>query len=161
VLFNDLGDRVDAARIINSLGSISFAEREYPEAKQYYEHARTIAHEQESHQVKERALRGLGDVARAMRQFSDAECYYDEAATIARHLDISSERCAVLHRQGELLDMQGRHKEALTAWVEALFQDRRADHPERREHEARVARFVEEYNLDETYVELRQQYGLS
>ncbi len=160
-LFNDLGDRVDAARIINSLGSISFAEREYPEAKQYYEHARTIAYEQESHQVKERALRGLGDVARAMRQFSDAECYYDEAATIARHLDISSERCAVLHRQGELLDMQGRHKEALTAWVEALFQDRRADHPERREHMARVARFVEEHNLEEIYVELRQQYGLS
>ncbi|GAC1566438.1 MAG: hypothetical protein NVS3B14_08710 [Ktedonobacteraceae bacterium] len=106
-------------------------------------------------------MRGLGDVARVTRQFGEAERCYNEAASIARRLDTPADRCAVLHRQGELHEMQGRYKEALTAWVEALFQDHRAGHPERAEHEARVASFVAEHNLEETYPELSQQYGLS
>lgn len=160
-LFNDLGDRVDAARITNSLGAISFAEAAYAEAKEYFEHARTIVHEQESRQIEGRALRGLGDVARVTRQFSEAESYYSEAAAIARSLDTPADRCAVLHRQGELHEIQEHYVEALTAWVEALFQDRRAGHPERIEHEARVARFVAARHLEEMYAELRQQYGLN
>ncbi|HVB72716.1 MAG TPA: tetratricopeptide repeat protein [Ktedonobacteraceae bacterium] len=161
VLFSDLGDRVDTARIINSLGAISFAEGAYPEAKEDFEHARAIARGQESHQIEGRALRGLGDIARATRQFGEAERYYNEAAAIARHLDTPSDRCAVLHRQGELHATQGHYKEALTAWVEALFQDRRSGHPERAEHEARVTRFVAEHHLEETYTELSKQFGLS
>ncbi|MGH2494338.1 MAG: tetratricopeptide repeat protein [Ktedonobacteraceae bacterium] len=160
-LFNDLGDRVDAARIINALGAISLAEAEYAEAKEYFEHARAIAHEQESRQIEGRALRGLGDVARLMRQFGEAERYYGEADAIARRLDTPVDRCAVLHRQGQLHEMQGHDKEALTAWVEALFQDRRQGHPERLEHELRVARFVEEHHLEDMFAELRQQYGLN
>ncbi len=159
-LFNDLGDRVDAARIINALGAISLADAEYAEAKEYFEHARAIAHEQESRQIEGRALRGLGDVALVMRQYGEAERYYEESDTIARRLDTPTDRCAVLHRQGQLHEMQGHDKEALTAWVEALFQDRRLDHPERLAHESRVAHFVEERHLEEMYAELRQQYGL-
>ncbi|HKV58723.1 MAG TPA: tetratricopeptide repeat protein, partial [Ktedonobacteraceae bacterium] len=159
-LFNDLGDRVDAARITNALGAISLAEAEYAEAKEAFEHARAIAREQESRQIEGRALRGLGDVALAIRQFGESERYYGEADTIARRLDTPADRCAVLHRRGHLHEMQGHYKEALTAWVEALFQDRRIAHPERRAHESRVTRFVEEHHLEEMYAELRQQYGL-
>ncbi len=159
-LFNDLGDRVDAARIVNTLGAISFAECAYPEAKEHFEHGRAVAHEQEARQIEGRSLWGLGDVARVMHQFSEAERFYDEAANIARRLDTTSDRCAVLHRQGELHEIQGRYKETLTAWVEALFQDHRAGHPERIEHENRVTRFVAEHDLQATYAELCQQYGL-
>jgi len=160
-LFNDLGDRLDAARALNGLGAISFTESEYPEAKEHFEHARAIAHEQEARQIEERALRGLGDVARGMHQFSEAERYYAEAATIARNLDTLSERCAVLHRQGELYYAQEKYPEALTAWVEALFQDHRIGHPERAEHEARVKQLVMQHHLEDTYTELCRQYGLS
>ena len=160
-LFNDLGDRVDAARITNALGAISLAEAEYAEAKEYFEHARAIAHEQEARQIEGRALRGLGDVARVLRQFGEAERYYDEADTIARRLDTPADLCAVLHRQGQLHEMQEHDKEALTAWVEALFQDHRLGHPERVAHEDRVARYVEERHLEEMFAALRQQYGLS
>jgi tetratricopeptide (TPR) repeat protein len=159
-LFNDLGDRVDTARITNALGAICLAEAEYAEAKEYFEHARAIAREQESRQIEGRALRGLGDVARVMRQFGEAERYYAEADTIARSLDTPADLCAVLHRHGQLHEMQGHDKEALTAWVEALFQDHRVGHPERVAHENRVALFVEERHLEEMYAELRQQYGL-
>ncbi len=96
-----------------------------------------------------------------MRQFGEAERYYGEADAIARRLDTPVDRCAVLHRQGQLHEMQGHDKEALTAWVEALFQDRRQGHPERLEHELRVARFVEEHHLEDMFAELRQQYGLN
>ncbi len=161
VLFNDLGDRVDAARILNALGAISLAEAAYAEAKEYFEHARAIAHEQESRQIEGRALRGMGDVARVLHQFSEAERYYDEAGTIARRLDTPADRCAVLHRLGQLHEMQGHDKEALTVWVEALFQDHRLGHPERVVHEDRVARFVEERHLEEMYAALCQQYGLN
>ncbi len=159
-LFNDLGDRVDTARITNALGAICLAEAEYSEAKEYFEHARAIAREQESRQIEGRALRGLGDVARVMRQFGEAERYYAEADTIARSLDTPADLCAVLHRHGQLHEMQGHDKEALTAWVEALFQDHRVGHPERVAHENRVALFVEERHLEEMHAELRQQYGL-
>lgn len=159
-LFNDLGDRIDAARIHNAMGAISLTEAAYPEAQQHFEQARTIAHEQESRQIEGRALRGLGDVARLLHQFSEAERYYLEAATIAQRLDTPADRCAVLHRQGHLHQTRGHHKEALTAWVEALFQDHRLDHPERIAHQNNVARFVEEHHLEDMYAALRQQYGL-
>ena len=160
VIFNDLGDRVDQARVINSLGAVSLAEGEYPVAKSQFEHARAIAREQEARQIEERALRGLGDVARAARQFGEAERCYDEAAAIANDLDMLAERCAILHRRGDLHAAQGHVQDALVAWIEALFQDHRVGHPERVEHEQKVARFVREHHLEEYYLELRRQYGL-
>jgi tetratricopeptide (TPR) repeat protein len=160
-IFNDLGDRVDAARVMTSLGTLALAEGDLPGARELYEHARALAHEQEARQIEERALRGLGDVARITRHFSEAERHYAEAADLVQKLDMPAERSALLYRQGLLHAAQEQYQQALERWAEALFQDHRVDHPERLEHEARIAAFVAEHHLEEHYAELRRQYGLS
>lgn len=159
-LFNDLGDRVDAARAINSLGAIALAEGEPLVAREHYEHARTLAREQEARQIEGRALRGLGDVARLLRRFNEADRYYAEANEIVQLLDTPAERSAILYRRGELYEAQGDYQQALEVWAVALFQDHRVDHPERKKHEARIAAFVAEHHLEDSYAELRKQYGL-
>jgi tetratricopeptide (TPR) repeat protein len=159
-IFNSMGDRVDQARVLNALGAVSQGESEYPEAKEHFEHAYAIAHEQESLQLEGRALRGLADVARAMRQFSEADHFYNQAAMIATNLDTPAERCAVLHHQGELRYLQGQHREALVAWVQALAQDRRLGHPDRQALQDRISALVTEQHLEEAYAELRKQLGV-
>lgn len=159
-MFSDLGDRVDQARVLNSLGAIAFVQGEYPVAKERYEHARALAHEQEARQLEGRALRGLGDVARAMRQFAEAARCYQAALAIAKELDTPAEHCAALHRLGDLRLAEDQPREALAAWVEALKLDQRVEHPERKEHQARVDRLVAEQHLEGFYAELCMQYGL-
>lgn len=160
-LFNDLSDRADAARAINSLGATALAEGEPLVAREHYEHACTLAREQEARQIEGRALRGLGDVASMMHHSNDATRYYDEADEIVQGLDTPAERSAILYRRGELEAAQGQYQQALESWAAALFQDHRADHPERGRHEARVTAFVAEHHLEDSYGELRKQYGLS
>ncbi len=159
-IFNDLGDRVDAARVMNSQGTLMLADGDYADARELYERASALAHEQEARQVEGRALRGLGDVARAAHHFSDAERQYARAFALALTLDTPAERSAVLYRQGHLHAAQAQYQQALESWAEALFQDHRADHPERLEHEARIADFVAQHHLEESYARLRNQYGL-
>ncbi len=159
-IFTDLSDRVDAARVRNSLGAIALAEGEIPVAQEQYEHAHSLAHEQEARQIEGRALRGLGDVARLTRHFSEAERYYSQANEIVQELDTPAERSAILYRQGELRAIMGQNQQALESWAVALFQDHRADHPERKQHEAKIAAFVAEHHLETSYAELRKQYGL-
>jgi tetratricopeptide (TPR) repeat protein len=159
-IFNDLGDRVDAAHVKNAQGAISLAEGDYAQAKEFFEQARALANQQEARQVEGHALRGMGDVARLMRHYNDADHYYAGAAAIARQLDTPAERSAVLYRQGMLHATQEHYQQALETWAEVLFQDHRADHPERLEHEASIAAFVAEHHLEESYAALRKQYGL-
>ncbi|HEV2581411.1 MAG TPA: tetratricopeptide repeat protein, partial [Ktedonobacteraceae bacterium] len=159
-IFNELGDRVDAARVMNAQGALLLADGDYAGARELYERARALAHEQEARQVEGRALRGLGDAACATRHFSEAERQYAAAAELAQMLDTPAEHSAVLYRQGHLLAAQAHYQQALETWAEALFQDRRADHPERLEHEARIADFVAQHHLEEDYSALRSQYKL-
>lgn len=159
-IFTELGDRVDQVRIMNARGVIAFEEGAYLSAKEYYEHALAIAREQAVHQLEVRALRGLGDVAGVMHHVTDAERYYHEAAALATQLHTPAEQCAVLHRQGELYLLQGRYREALDAWVQALALDHRMDHPERASIEGKAEKLVAEQHLEEAYTELRKRYGL-
>ncbi len=159
-IFSELGDRVDQARVMNSLGTISFDEGEHLVAKEYYEQAQALAHEQGARPVDGRALRGLGDVARALRRFQDAERYYHDAATIATQIDAPAERCAVLRRQGILCQEQGKYREALELWVQALALDQRLGHPARKYFQDRVDVLVAEHGLAEVYAELCKKHGL-
>jgi tetratricopeptide (TPR) repeat protein len=159
-LFNKVGNRVDQAHVWNSLGANTLAEGQIQEAKEHFEHAQAIAHEQEALQLEGRALRGLGDVARALHQFAEAERCYDEAASIAAHLDTPAERCAILRRQGELYQVQGKYREALTAWVQAFVRDHRVGHPVRESLKERIDTLVTAYDLQDAFAELRKQYGM-
>ena len=159
-LFNMVGNRVDQAHVLNSLGANTFAEGQILEAKEYFEHARALAHEQKALQLEGRALRGLGDVARVQHQFAEAERFYSEAATIAANLGTPAERCAILHRQGELYQNQGKLREALAAWVQAYVQDRRVGHPDREALKERIEALVAEHELQEVYAELCERYGI-
>jgi tetratricopeptide (TPR) repeat protein len=105
-------------------------------------------------------LRGLGDIARAQQQFAETERFYNEAATIAAQLEAPAERCAILHRQGELYQIQGKYREALDAWMQAFVQDRRVGHPDREALKERMDALVAEHDLQEVYAELRRQYGM-
>jgi len=159
-LFTMVGDRVDQAHVLNSLGANTLAEGHILEAKESFEHARTLAHEQKALQLEGRALRGLGDVARVQHQFAEAERFYSEAATIAANLGTPAERCAILHRQGELYQIQGKYREALAAWFQGYIQDRRVEHPDREALKERIDSFVAEHELQEVYAELCKQYGM-
>src|SRR5207247_9689432 len=110
--------------VLKSLGTNTRAEGYILEAKESFERARTLAHEQKALQLEGRALRGLGDVARVQHQFAEAERFYSEAATIAANLGTPTERCAILHRQGELYQIQGKNREAIAAWLQGDIQDR-------------------------------------
>jgi tetratricopeptide (TPR) repeat protein len=159
-LFNMVGDRVDQARVLNSLGANTLAEGHILEAKESFEHARALAHEQKALQLEGRALRGLGDVSRVQHQFAEAERFYNEAATIAANLGTPAERCAILHRQGELYQNQGKYREALAAWIQAFAQDRRVGHPDREVLKKRIDALVAEHELQEVYAELCEQYEI-
>jgi tetratricopeptide (TPR) repeat protein len=159
-IFSDVGDRVDQAHVLNSLGANALAESQFQEANERFEHAQAIAHEQEALQLEGRALRGMGDVARALHQFAEAERFYNQAATIAVNLDTPAERCAILHRQGELYQNQGKYREALDAWVQSFVQDRRVGHPDRESLKERIDALVAVHDLQEAFAELCKQYGM-
>lgn len=156
--FSGLGDRVDQARVLNGLGATAFEEGNYLEAREQFEQAQAIAHEQGARQIDGRALRGLGDVARVMQHFSEAERYYQQAAAIAAKLDTSAEQCAVLRRQGLLMQTQGNYWGALDCWIHALVLDQRLEHPTRRELQQQIEHLVAEQHLEEVYAELCKQY---
>ncbi len=59
-MFIAAGDVVDQARVLNGLGVIAYAEGDVLKAKNCYEQALTIAHQQEARQLYGRTLRGLG-----------------------------------------------------------------------------------------------------
>lgn len=160
-IFTNLGNRVDLARVINALGAISFAEGEPLTAKEHYEHALAIAQEQGTLQLKGRALRGLGDVMRALHQYGEAERFYQESLAIAIELDTPSERCAVLHRQGQLHYEQQQYPETLEAWVQAFAYDRRIGHSERVALKEKIKRLVQEQRLEHVYAGLLQKQGIS
>lgn len=147
-IFSGLGDRVDQARVSNALGAITFEEGDYMLAKEDYEYALVIAREQGTRQIEGRALRGLGDVARVMRHFDDAERYYHDAYEIATQLDTPAERCAVLRRQGELHHQQGRYRETLEVWKQALALDERLEHPVRKQLQDKVDMLKAEQQLE-------------
>jgi DNA-binding NarL/FixJ family response regulator len=149
--FNKVGNRVDQAHVLNSLGATTLAQNQLQEAKEHFEHALAIAHEQKALQLEGRALRGMGDVARAQQQFTEAERFYGEAARIAVHLDTLAERCAILHRQGELYQIQGKYREALEAWVQAYIQDRRVGHPDRESLKERIDALVAEHDFQQAF----------
>jgi tetratricopeptide (TPR) repeat protein len=159
-IFRNVGDRVDQAHVLNSLGANALAESQFQEANERFEHAQAIAHEQEALQLEGRALRGMGDVARALHQFAEAERFYNQAATIAVNLDTPAERCAILHRQGELYQNQGKYREALDAWVQSFVQDRRVGHPDRESLKGRIDALVAVHDLQEAFAELCKQNGM-
>jgi tetratricopeptide (TPR) repeat protein len=151
---------VDQARTLNSLGALSQQEGAYMLAREQYEHALVLARAQETRQIEGRALRGLGDIARHMGHFVEARRYYNDAAAIANELNTPPERCAILHRQGELYISQEQYPEALEAWIEALAQDQRIDHPERDATQKRIEDLVAKQHLEKTYKELCRRYHL-
>src|SRR5437764_112046 len=51
-LFNMVGDRVDQAHVLNSLGANILAEGNILEAKERFEHARAVAHDQNALQLE-------------------------------------------------------------------------------------------------------------
>jgi tetratricopeptide (TPR) repeat protein len=159
-IFQQLSVLVEQARVSNSLGAIAFEERAHHVAKEHYEHAYTLAHGQGALQIEGRALRGLGDVARDMHDFAEARRCYQEALKIAEDLDTPAERCAVLHRLGELYTMQDEHVEALDAWVHALALDSRSEHPERTSVQKKVETLVKEHHLEEDYQKFARNHGL-
>jgi tetratricopeptide (TPR) repeat protein len=129
-------------------------------AREQYEHALVLARAQETRQIEGRALRGLGDIARLMGHFADARRYYNDAAAIANELNTLPERCAILRRQGELYISQEQYPEALDAWIEALAQDRRIDHPERVAMQKKIEDLVAKQHLEEAYKEARARHQL-
>jgi tetratricopeptide (TPR) repeat protein len=159
-IFHELGDRVDYARVLCSLGAILFDEGEYLTAKDMYEQAQAIAHEQGAKQIDGRALRGLGDIARVFHQLTEAERYYHKALTIAIDLDTPAEHCAVLRRQGQIYEEQGKYHEALDHCVHALALDVRLGHPTRVYLQEKVCTLVAEHHLEDLYAELCKQYTL-
>jgi tetratricopeptide (TPR) repeat protein len=159
-LFSKLGNRVDQSRVLNSLGANFLAEGQISDAKEHFEHARVLAHEQTVIQLEGRALRGLGDVAQFQKHFTEAERFYTEAATIATNLDTPTERGAVLHRQGELYQTQGKYREALSTWVRAYVEDQRIGHPDRETLKGKIDILVASHDLQEYYIELQEQYGI-
>jgi hypothetical protein len=94
-----------------------------------------------------------------LRRFAEAERLYNQAATIAANLDTPAERCAILHRQGELYQMQGNYQEALVAWVQAFALDSRLGHPERELLRDKIEALVTEHSLQVGYADLCKQYG--
>jgi hypothetical protein len=102
----------------------------------------------------------MGDVARVLHLFGEAERFYREAARIATDLDTPAELCAVLRRRGMLYFVQGKYHEALDCWVHALALDQRLGHPVRMDLQKKIDDLVLERHLEETYRELREQYGL-
>ena len=159
-LFSKLGNRVDQSRVLNSLGANFLAEGQISDAKEHFEHARVLAHEQTVIQLEGRALRGLGDVAQFQKHYTEAERFYTEAATIATNLDTPTERGAVLHRQAELYQNQGKYREALSAWVQAYVEDQRIGHPDRETLKEKIDILVASHDLQEYYIELQEQYGI-
>jgi tetratricopeptide (TPR) repeat protein len=127
-------------------------------AREQYEHALVLARQHGARQIEGRALRGLGDVDRLMGHLAGAKRYFNEAAAIANELDTSPERCAVLHRLGELYVLQEQYQEALQVWVEALAQDRRIGHPDREALLKKVMELVAEHQLEAAYEELCGRY---
>ncbi|HYX48394.1 MAG TPA: tetratricopeptide repeat protein, partial [Ktedonobacteraceae bacterium] len=85
-MFMKVGNRVDQARVLNSLGANELAEGHILDAKEHFERAQALANEQKALQLEGRALRGLGDVARAQYQYEDAGRFYVEAAKVAERL---------------------------------------------------------------------------
>ena len=160
VLFKNTGNLVDEALVSNSLGANFLAEGQISDAKERFEHARTLAHEQKAMQLEGRALRGLGDVAQFQTHYAEAESFYSAAAAIATNLDTPAERGAVLHRQGELYQKQGKYREALTTLVQAYVEDRRIGHPDREELKKKIDAYVAEHELQEVYAELCERYGI-
>ncbi|HEX7737328.1 MAG TPA: tetratricopeptide repeat protein [Ktedonobacteraceae bacterium] len=158
-IFTNLGNRVDLARVNNSLGAAFFAEGDAITAKEHYEHALTIAQEQGMLQLKERALRGLGDVMHALHQDGEAERLYQNALTIAVELTTPAERCALLHRLGQLYRDQQRYSEALASWVQALTHDRRLGHRDRENLKEKIDLLVQEQHLENNYAELSLKQG--
>ena len=130
------------------------------DAKERFERALVLAHEQKAVQLEGRALRGLGDVAYFQKHYTDAERFYDEAATIANNLNTPAERGAVLHRQGELYQKQGKYREALSTLVQAYVEDQRIGHPDREALKEKIDILVASYDLQEFYIELQEQYGI-
>ena len=105
-------------------------------------------------------MRGLGDTARLMGHFAEARRYYNDAAAIANELNTLPERCAVLHRQGELHISQEQFPEALEAWIEALAQDQRIDHPEREALQKKIEDLVAKQHLEKAYKEASERHQL-
>jgi len=145
---------------LNSLGANTLAEGQILEAKERFEHARVLAHEQKALQLEGRALRGLGDVARIQHQFTEAVRYYSEAARIATDLVTPAERGAILRHQGELYQNQAKYREALSTWVQAYVEDRRVGHSDRETLKVKIDACVAEHDLQEVYVELCEQYNI-
>ena len=56
--------------------------------------------------------------------------------------------------------MQGEYREALTTWVQAYAEDRRLGHPDREALKEMIDALVAEYELQELYTELCDQYGI-
>jgi len=159
-MFTSAGDRVDQARVLNSLGATAYAEGDSLKAQNCFEQALTIAHQQEARQLYGRTLRGLGDVARTLLRYTDSERYYREALTIAKELDTPAEQGAVLRRMGELAQVQGSYDVALDCWFQALNLDQRLEHPARVELEAKVKEFVLEHHLEAAYERFCEQYEI-
>ena len=99
-------------------------------------------------------------MAVVLHRYTEAERSYQRAFSIADELDTPAERCAALHRQGALSQVQEQYRHALEYWVQALALDQRLGHPARKDMQDRVDLLVKEHDLDEIYEQLSRQYGL-
>jgi hypothetical protein len=86
--------------------------------------------------------------------------FYNEAATIVADLGTPAERGAILHRQGELYQNQGKYSEALSTLVKAYADDQRIGHPDRETLKAKIDTLVVRNELQEVYAELCEKYGI-
>jgi len=159
-LFKEVGDRIDQAHVLNSLGANFLAQGQVLDAKDAFERARALANGQLMLQLEGRALRGLGDVARMQHRLAEAEHLYNEAATIAADLHTPAERCAILHRQGELYYIREKYQEALTTWVQAYAEDQRQGHPDRESLKDKIEALVENHGLQKMYEELVERLDI-
>ena len=103
--------------IVNTLGLISFARKQYSKSERYFRQSVSLSRQKEEPIELARTLKNLALVSQEQKNFIQAEMFYNEALSYLEDNEI--ERCEVLNCFGALHFDQGNFELALSTFRKA------------------------------------------
>ena len=119
-IFEELGDRNNAATALHQLGIIHQDQGNYSEAINLYEQSREIREEQDDRSGIAFSLHQIGIVHFLRGDYTEAVNLYEQSLKIRKELGDRSGIASSLHQIGMIHEVQGNYPEAVNLYLQSL-----------------------------------------
>jgi predicted ATPase/class 3 adenylate cyclase len=119
-VYEGLGDRAGAARVLHVLGSVAVGERDFGEARSVFERSGALSREAGNKSLLATSVVDLGDVALNEGDYDRAAQLFDESLELFRELGDRDGTAVALYNLGSTALYQERFDAAATLFEESL-----------------------------------------